>query len=134
MSAVRTRCVHVGMQADGARTTLSRPQHRAVRIVDVPPASPKTDSLTISTVARCVPPASEFLRMVLELGAARCLRKPFTPRALLAAVNDGPAEHPSRGRHCRGRAHGLARHRLGGHGVTVRLPQSLHLPIAAKHG
>jgi CheY-like chemotaxis protein len=30
----------------------------------------------------------DFLRMTLELGATRCLRKPFTPKALLAAVND----------------------------------------------
>ena len=27
--------------------------------------------------------APDFLRMTLELGAARCLRKPFTPNALL---------------------------------------------------
>jgi DNA-binding response OmpR family regulator len=33
-------------------------------------------------------PAPDFLRMALELGAARCLRKPFTPDALLAAVRD----------------------------------------------
>ena len=33
-------------------------------------------------------PAPDFLRMALELGAARCLRKPFTPAALLAAVKD----------------------------------------------
>ena len=32
--------------------------------------------------------APDFLRMTLELGAARCLRKPFTPRALLATVNE----------------------------------------------
>ena len=32
--------------------------------------------------------APDFLRMTLELGATRCLRKPFTPQALLAAVND----------------------------------------------
>jgi DNA-binding response OmpR family regulator len=31
-------------------------------------------------------PAPDFLRMALELGAARCLRKPFTPNALLAAI------------------------------------------------
>lgn len=31
-------------------------------------------------------PAPDFLRMALELGATRCLRKPFTPDALLAAV------------------------------------------------
>jgi DNA-binding response OmpR family regulator len=30
--------------------------------------------------------------MALELGAARCLRKPFTPAALLAAVKDSLAE------------------------------------------
>lgn len=38
-------------------------------------------------------PAPDFLRMALELGAARCLRKPFTPHALLAAVKDCLAEH-----------------------------------------
>ncbi|MBR0757634.1 response regulator [Bradyrhizobium jicamae] len=32
--------------------------------------------------------APDFLRMTIELGAAACLRKPFTPQALLAAVND----------------------------------------------
>jgi CheY-like chemotaxis protein len=33
-------------------------------------------------------PSPDFLRMALELGAARCLRKPFTPKTLLAAVNE----------------------------------------------
>lgn len=33
-------------------------------------------------------PAPDFLRMALELGAARCLRKPFTPAALLAAIGE----------------------------------------------
>jgi CheY-like chemotaxis protein len=33
-------------------------------------------------------PAPDFLRMALELGATRCLRKPFTPVALLAVVNE----------------------------------------------
>jgi CheY-like chemotaxis protein len=32
--------------------------------------------------------APDFLKMTLELGAAVCLRKPFTPTALLAAVNE----------------------------------------------
>ena len=41
-------------------------------------------------------PAPDFLRMALELGAARCLRKPFTPHALLAAINDCLAEHRPR--------------------------------------
>lgn len=31
--------------------------------------------------------APDFLRMTIELGAACCLRKPFTPDALLATVN-----------------------------------------------
>ena len=33
-------------------------------------------------------PAPDFLKMALELGATICLRKPFTPKALLAAVNE----------------------------------------------
>lgn len=33
-------------------------------------------------------PVPDFLRMALELGARRCLRKPFTPAALLAAINE----------------------------------------------
>src|SRR5439155_162918 len=41
-------------------------------------------------------PAPDFLRMALELGAARCVRKPFTPGALLAVVNECLAEAGSR--------------------------------------
>jgi CheY-like chemotaxis protein len=37
-------------------------------------------------------PAPDFLRMALELGATRCLRKPFTPAALLAVINECLAE------------------------------------------
>jgi len=37
-------------------------------------------------------PAPDFLRMALELGASRCLRKPFTPDALLAVINECLAE------------------------------------------
>jgi DNA-binding response OmpR family regulator len=33
-------------------------------------------------------PSPDFLKMTLELGAAVCLRKPFTPTALLAAINE----------------------------------------------
>ena len=33
-------------------------------------------------------PAPDFLKMAIELGASRCLRKPFTPIALLAVVNE----------------------------------------------
>ena len=37
-------------------------------------------------------PAPDFLRMALELGATRCLRKPFTPAALLAVISESLAE------------------------------------------
>lgn len=37
-------------------------------------------------------PAPDFLRMAIELGATRCLRKPFTQGALLAVVNECLAE------------------------------------------
>jgi CheY-like chemotaxis protein len=33
-------------------------------------------------------PAPDFLRMALELGATRCLRKPFTATALLAVIDE----------------------------------------------
>ena len=33
-------------------------------------------------------PSPDFLRMALELGATRCLRKPFTPEALLSAIRE----------------------------------------------
>ena len=41
-------------------------------------------------------PAPDFLRMALELGAARCLRKPFAPMALLTVINECLAEAGSR--------------------------------------
>jgi len=33
-------------------------------------------------------PSPDFLRMALELGATRCLRKPFTPEALLTMIRE----------------------------------------------
>lgn len=33
-------------------------------------------------------PAPDFLRMALELGATRCLRKPFTPVVLMTVINE----------------------------------------------
>jgi CheY-like chemotaxis protein len=42
-------------------------------------------------------PAPDFLRMALELGASRCLRKPFTPAALQTAIDECLAEAQSRG-------------------------------------
>ena len=41
-------------------------------------------------------PAPDFLRMALELGATRCLRKPFTPVVLLTVINECMAESQSR--------------------------------------
>src|ERR1700686_3918553 len=41
-------------------------------------------------------PAPDFLRMALELGATRCLRKPFTPVALLTVINECLADSQSR--------------------------------------
>src|SRR5881394_1146446 len=41
-------------------------------------------------------PSPDFLRMALELGAARCLRKPFTPAALLTVINECLADAKSR--------------------------------------
>jgi CheY-like chemotaxis protein len=42
-------------------------------------------------------PSPDFLRMTLELGATCCLRKPFTPAALLAAINECLAKPASVG-------------------------------------
>ncbi|MBR1141715.1 response regulator [Bradyrhizobium sp. AUGA SZCCT0431] len=41
-------------------------------------------------------PAPDFLRMALELGAARCLRKPFTPAALLTVIDECLSEARAR--------------------------------------
>ena len=41
-------------------------------------------------------PAPDFLRMALELGASRCLRKPFAPVALLTVINECLSESRSR--------------------------------------
>jgi CheY-like chemotaxis protein len=41
-------------------------------------------------------PAPDFLKMTLELGATRCLRKPFKPTTLLAVIADCLAEVPAR--------------------------------------
>src|SRR5947207_5003125 len=49
-------------------------------------------------------PAPDFLRMALELGASRCLRKPFTPATLMTVIDECLAE--SRSRHA-GIAHQL---------------------------
>jgi CheY-like chemotaxis protein len=52
--------------------------------------APATPLIAMSgyAFAQTASPSPDFLRMALELGATRCLRKPFTPRTLLAAVNE----------------------------------------------
>lgn len=57
--------------------------------------APKTPLIAMSgyAFADLNSPAPDFLRMALELGAARCLRKPFTPDALLAAIRDCLADY-----------------------------------------
>ena len=52
--------------------------------------APTTPLIAMSgyAFAQTASPSPDFLRMALELGATRCLRKPFTPRTLLAAVNE----------------------------------------------
>jgi CheY-like chemotaxis protein len=41
-------------------------------------------------------PAPDFFRMAIELGAAVCLRKPFTPSQLLSAVDACDVGRPSK--------------------------------------
>jgi len=43
-------------------------------------------------------PAPDFLRMALDLGAARCLRKPFTPATLMSVIDACLAEAADRNR------------------------------------
>jgi CheY-like chemotaxis protein len=40
------------------------------------------------TFANANSPSPDFLRMTRELGVTCCLHKPFTPAALLTAVNE----------------------------------------------
>jgi CheY-like chemotaxis protein len=47
-------------------------------------------------------PAPDFLSMALELGASRCLRKPFTPTTLLTVVYTCLAEHRAHRRNVAG--------------------------------
>jgi hypothetical protein len=39
-------------------------------------------------------PAPDVLRIALELGASRCLRKSFTPIAVLTVINEMPVRKP----------------------------------------
>jgi CheY-like chemotaxis protein len=52
-------------------------------------AAPATPLIAISgyVFAENRAPAPDFLRMALELGATRCLRKPFTPATLSGVIS-----------------------------------------------
>ncbi|PJG50193.1 LuxR family transcriptional regulator [Bradyrhizobium forestalis] len=52
--------------------------------------APTTPLIAMSgyAFASSASPTPDFLRMALELGATRCLRKPFTPEALLTTIRE----------------------------------------------
>jgi len=52
--------------------------------------APTTPLIAMSgyAFASSASPSPDFLRMALELGATRCLRKPFTPEALLTTIRE----------------------------------------------
>ncbi|AMA57945.1 response regulator [Bradyrhizobium sp. CCGE-LA001] len=52
--------------------------------------APATPLIAMSgyAFASSASPSPDFLRMALELGATRCLRKPFTPDALLTTIRE----------------------------------------------
>lgn len=52
--------------------------------------APTTPLIAMSgyAFASSASPSPDFLRMALELGATRCLRKPFTPETLLTAIRE----------------------------------------------
>src|SRR5437763_13565671 len=52
--------------------------------------APATPLIAMSgyAFASSASPTPDFLRMALELGATRCLRKPFTPDALLTTIRE----------------------------------------------
>ncbi|CAN5197582.1 response regulator [soil metagenome] len=58
-------------------------------------SAPTTPLVAISgyVFAENTSPVPDFLRMALELGASRCLRKPFTPKQLMQVVDACLAEH-----------------------------------------
>jgi CheY-like chemotaxis protein len=56
--------------------------------------APRVPLIAISgyAFAQFTSPAPDFLRMAIELGATRCLRKPFSSAALIAVVKECLAE------------------------------------------
>jgi len=60
-------------------------------------AAPTVPLIAISGYTFAVPqdsPAPDFMRMALDLGASRSLRKPFTPAKLLAVIDECLSEAP----------------------------------------
>lgn len=58
--------------------------------------APATPLIAISgyAFASTTSPSPDFLRMAIELGASCCLRKPFTPNALVTVINECLAKPP----------------------------------------
>jgi CheY-like chemotaxis protein len=52
--------------------------------------APATPLIAMSgyAFANIEPPSPDFHKMALELGATYCLQKPFTPEALVSAINE----------------------------------------------
>ena len=107
--------------ADGGETGLDALEHAAfdVMIVDIfmphmhgfesvrlfHQRAPTVPLIAISgyVFAENRSPTPDFLSMALELGAARCLRKPFTPKTLLTVIDACLSE-------TRGHLHDAGRH------------------------
>jgi CheY-like chemotaxis protein len=58
--------------------------------------APSVPLIAMSGYAFANADAPDFLRMALEFGATRCLRKPFTSIALMTVINECLAESRSR--------------------------------------
>lgn len=67
-----------------------------IPVVDDDPTSVPLIAMSGYAFAKADSPAPDFLRMALELGATRCLRKPFAPVALMTVINECLAEGRSR--------------------------------------
>jgi CheY-like chemotaxis protein len=60
----------------------------SIRIFHERPPSIPLIAMSGYAFANLNTPAPDFLKMALELGASRCLRKPFTPAGLLSVINE----------------------------------------------
>jgi DNA-binding response OmpR family regulator len=72
------RTIKVCLQRQGFKVTVADGGEAGICALE----SPASDAAGVDTIS------PDFLRMTLELGSTACLRKPFKPNALLAAVNE----------------------------------------------